>query len=247
MPLAPSLDHVGAMANCVRDLAILLQIIAGYDTRDRKSISAPKPDYVARLERPDRPRFDIFHGFFEERAAPPVRAMMEKVIEPHLKGQPAPLPAEFGDVLVRHRKVMAVEAAVYHSARLKRHPDDYPPAITSLLEEGLACPAAEYAACLEHKTRLTQAMEWNVEPATIRVSPATVDPAPAPNTTGDPAFNSPWSYTGLPTVSLPVAWTEEGLPLCVQLIGDRLGERPLLTAAAWVEKTSGFAPRPLPL
>src|SRR5438552_13081773 len=31
LPLAPSLDHVGVIARCVRDLAILLQPIVGYD------------------------------------------------------------------------------------------------------------------------------------------------------------------------------------------------------------------------
>ena len=35
------------------------------------------------------------------------------------------------------------------------------------------------------------------------ITPATVSTAPDPSTTGDPAFNSPWSYTGLPTVSFP--------------------------------------------
>ncbi|MCI0704838.1 MAG: amidase, partial [Planctomycetia bacterium] len=33
LPLAPSMDHVGVMANCVRDLAILFQAIAGPDER----------------------------------------------------------------------------------------------------------------------------------------------------------------------------------------------------------------------
>ena len=34
MPLAPSMDHVGAMANCVRDLALLFDVIAGPDPGD---------------------------------------------------------------------------------------------------------------------------------------------------------------------------------------------------------------------
>src|SRR5258707_4504247 len=29
LPLAPHLDHVGVMANCVRDLAIVFEVIAG--------------------------------------------------------------------------------------------------------------------------------------------------------------------------------------------------------------------------
>ena len=58
-------------------------------------------------------------------------------------------------------------------------------------------------------------------------------------TTGDPAFNSPWSYTGLPTVCSP-ARSPEGLPLGLQLVGRAWGEADLLAAAAWCEDALGF-------
>ena len=51
------------------------------------------------------------------------------------------------------------------------------------------------------------------------ITPATVSTAPDPSTTGDPAFNSPWSYTGLPTVSFPIGLAPDGLPVAVQLVG----------------------------
>src|SRR5262245_54731433 len=41
IPLAASMDHPGAMATCVRDLAILLHVIAGHDPAD--PISCPRP------------------------------------------------------------------------------------------------------------------------------------------------------------------------------------------------------------
>ena len=49
------------------------------------------------------------------------------------------LPAAFAEVIARHRIVMGVEAAMFHEARLRRHPEDYDPNIRGLLEEGLAC------------------------------------------------------------------------------------------------------------
>ena len=45
--LAASLDHVGPMARSVRDLAALLQVIAGPDPRDPTARQAPVPDYLA--------------------------------------------------------------------------------------------------------------------------------------------------------------------------------------------------------
>src|SRR6516165_1522045 len=55
LPLAPSMDHVGPMANSVRDLAILLQTIAGPDPLDPGCADRPVPDYVARLEEKGAP------------------------------------------------------------------------------------------------------------------------------------------------------------------------------------------------
>ncbi|MGE0379147.1 MAG: amidase family protein, partial [Planctomycetaceae bacterium] len=69
----------------------------------------------------------------------------------------------------------------------------------------------------------------------VLVCPATTGAAPGAVTTGNPAFNSPWSYTGLPTVSFPVSLSTDGLPLAVQLVGLPLGEERLFRVARWCE------------
>jgi aspartyl-tRNA(Asn)/glutamyl-tRNA(Gln) amidotransferase subunit A len=247
LPLAPSMDHVGAMANCVRDLAILLQAIAGYDRRDPACSSEPVNDYVVRLEHPEQPHLARLRGAFDDKADATIRTVMEEIVQPRLKPKPLPLPPEFQEVFVRHHHIMAVEAAQYHQQRLRRHPEDYPPRIRGLIEDGTACPAPEYLDCLRHKEQLTVSMVGLCETANALITLATTSGPPAGDTTGNPAMNSPWSYTGLPTVSLPVAWSGDGLPIAIQLTGDQLFERDLLVAAAWVEQVIGFERRPLPL
>jgi Asp-tRNA(Asn)/Glu-tRNA(Gln) amidotransferase A subunit family amidase len=49
-------------------------------------------------------------------------------------------------------------------------------------------------------------------------TPATIGPAPDPSTTGDPAFNSPWSFTGSAALSFPIGLSPDGLPLALQLV-----------------------------
>jgi Asp-tRNA(Asn)/Glu-tRNA(Gln) amidotransferase A subunit family amidase len=240
VPLAPSLDHVGPIAGCVRDLALLLQVMAGPDPFDPTCADRPVPDYVAALDRPAPPRIGRLRGLFEERAEEPMRALMEQVTVALGRGgapiRSVALPAGFAEVLPRHRTVMAVESAAFHEPRLRRHPDDYEPRIRGLLEEGIACPAPEYARCKEHQRGLFAAMEACLQDVDVLLTPATTGPAPAADTTGDPAFNAPWSYTGLPTVSLPAGWTKEGLPLAIQLTGRPWSEADLLAAAAWCEE-----------
>jgi aspartyl-tRNA(Asn)/glutamyl-tRNA(Gln) amidotransferase subunit A len=70
----------------------------------------------------------------------------------------------------------------------------------------------------------------------VLLTPST--PAPAPrdlSTTGDARFQSPWTYAGAPTLTLPSGLSREGMPLGIQLIAPACHEEPLLRAARWCE------------
>ena len=241
VPLASSMDHPGPLASCVRDLALLLQAIGGPDPLDPACSSQPMPDLLTALDGPARPpRLGRLRGLFEDLAQPPLRELMDQVSERFAAAdavvKEVALPAGFAEVLARHRTVMAVEAAAFHGPRLRRHPQDYEPKIRQLLQEGLACPASEYTHCKAHQAQLRREMSSRFDGVDVLLTPATTGPAPPADTTGDPAFNSPWSYTGLPTVSIPAGWSAEGLPLAIQLVGAPFAEAQLLSAAAWCEK-----------
>src|SRR6266850_2575298 len=52
VPLVVSLDHCGPMTRTVRDAALLLNALAGYDRLDIASVEHPAEDYVAALDKP---------------------------------------------------------------------------------------------------------------------------------------------------------------------------------------------------
>jgi Asp-tRNA(Asn)/Glu-tRNA(Gln) amidotransferase A subunit family amidase len=245
VPLATSMDHVGPIAACVRDLAILLQTIAGPDPHDPDCPERAVPDYLARCSQTHpAPRLGRLRGLFEDLAEPTMQKLLDHVAM-QLRSQGAAitdvaLPAGFAEVVSSHRTVMAVEAAAYHGPRLRRHPEDYAPKIRSLLEEGLACSAPEYARCKELQRRLSREILACFQGVDAFLAPATTGPAPDAATTGDPAFNSPWSFTGLPAVSLPAGRDPDGMPLAIQLIGRPWEEAGLLAAAAWCEKVAEY-------
>ncbi len=233
VPLAPSLDHVGPLARCVRDLDILLRVID-----DPRAI----PEAPAH---PTTPRLGLLRGLFDHRADRAVVEMMHQVCV-RLRKQGAtlvdvPEPAAFAEVLPRHRTVMAVESAEFHQERLRRHPEDYDPRIRALLEEGLSCPAPEYVRCKEHQKLLRTEMDPCLDAVDALLTPATTSPAPDAATTGDPAFNSPWSYTGFPTISFPAALSDDGLPLAIQLVGRPWSESELFPVALWCEEALGVS------
>jgi aspartyl-tRNA(Asn)/glutamyl-tRNA(Gln) amidotransferase subunit A len=252
LPFAPSLDHVGVMANCVRDLAILVQPLAGAEDLHK----APRPyHYHGELECVSYPRdrrLSTLPDYLPDKAGPEIAAALsalrDKTTRAGWDWNSLPLPPSFADVPGHHYMVMAVEAAAYHATRMRRHPGDYPPRITTLIQDGLATPAPRYELVREHFTRFRDEIKRSfVDSWKTLVTPATTGPAPGPETTGDPAFNAPWSYAGLPTVSLPFAWTADGMPLAVQLAGDRWCEDDLLAVAVMLEEAIGFELRPLPL
>jgi aspartyl-tRNA(Asn)/glutamyl-tRNA(Gln) amidotransferase subunit A len=244
------MDHPGAIAGSVADLAIFLQVMADSGDRVVDSWGVPEPaDYTAALkEAPPYLEAGRFHGLFDDKMEPSMRKAMNaacnRLQEAGLTIIDCPLPASFSEVTTRHQQVMAVEAAAFHESRLRRHPEDYPPRIRSLIEEGLTVPAPEFARTKEHQKALTRTILDSFRDGVIMaITPATPGAAPDASSTGLPTFNSPWSYTGLPTVSFPIGWTDDGLPLSMQLVGRPWEEAELLQAASWCETAIGFQSR----
>jgi Asp-tRNA(Asn)/Glu-tRNA(Gln) amidotransferase A subunit family amidase len=116
VPLAASMDHVGAMARCVRDLGTLYQTIADPENKQE----GPSPASPPRLGR--------LRGLFENRADVSVLRMMDEACDRFRARGAAvvevPLPTLFAEVTAGHRTVMAVEAAAFHEARLRSVPHD---------------------------------------------------------------------------------------------------------------------------
>lgn len=79
-PIEPSIDHLGPMAASVRDVALLLDAIAGRDGSDPRQLDTPfeSVNHVQRLEQSTRGmRIGVLReGFATERADPQVDAMV---------------------------------------------------------------------------------------------------------------------------------------------------------------------------
>jgi amidase len=56
-------------------------------------------------------------------------------------------------------------------------------------------------------------------------------------------FTVPWNVSGQPAASVPAGFTDDGLPLAVQLIGRPHDETTLLSLAAQMESERPWAER----
>lgn len=148
-----------------------------------------------------------------------------------------PLHPSFADCWRHHGVIMGSEAAAFHRERIGRHPEDYPPGIRKLIESGLRASAADLVVAREHQQLLRDESEAMFPGAwDVAAIPAATGAAPALTTTGDFAPQGPWSYLGLPVVSLPFATDVDGMPLAVQLVGQKWCEEHVLRAAVQLER-----------
>lgn len=79
---ASSLDQIGPFARCVKDAAILLEAVAGYDPKDSTSVECEIPDYASNisLEAFKGAKIGIPKEYFGAGIDPEVKAIVEKAI-----------------------------------------------------------------------------------------------------------------------------------------------------------------------
>ncbi|MCA9117993.1 MAG: amidase, partial [Planctomycetaceae bacterium] len=242
VPLASSLDHMGPIARTVNDLAILLDVMAGPDPSDARSLTLPELRLSGGMQAGNMaaPRIGVLQNLYDkaspaaiqsiQQAAGWFRAADATVVD-------IPLPDAMTSVHRHHRTVMAAEAAAWHRERFERHPEDYQPRMAEFIQEGLGLQATAYVDAKEYQADAAAAINLVFCEVDVLICPSATGAAPGPETTGDPGFNSPWSFTGLPTVTVPCGLTEEGLPLGLQIIGPAGAETRLFPVAAWCEET----------
>lgn len=78
---ASSLDQIGIIARTAEDVAMLLEVIAGHDSRDSTSVDQPVPNYCLRLAEPIRDlRIGIVPEHFSEGLDAEVASLVQSAI-----------------------------------------------------------------------------------------------------------------------------------------------------------------------
>ena len=71
----------------------------------------------------------------------------------------------------------------------------------------------------------------------VLITPSAVGEAPKGlDFAGDPVFNSIWTLLHDPCVTIPAHTGPGGLPIGVQVVGPRFGDRATLGAAEWIHR-----------
>jgi Asp-tRNA(Asn)/Glu-tRNA(Gln) amidotransferase A subunit family amidase len=239
LELAGSLDHVGVFARAVEDCALALAVLAA---------GHPAPeDYLGAVTGPAAPRLGVL-GALLALATPEMGKHLDAVTRgleaAGARVEDVTLPDAFASIHDAGATVLRAEAAAAHAPLFAAHAAEYPPRIKELIELGHVIPAPAYLAAQAARRRLREVVAAIAARYDAFLLPTIGAPAPhGLGSTGDPSFCSPWSFLGLPAITLPTG-VEGGLPLAVQLVAAPWSEARLLAAAAWCERVVGFTAGP---
>lgn len=250
MKLAPSIDVLGACTRSVRDLALLLEILAGGDGRDALCSLRRVADYRSILGRGiEGRRIGIPQQYFVAELDPAVREAFERSLAVFAAAGASLLEVPVPEVEAMaelSRAVVYAEATALHAAWLRDRGEHYTPQVRLRASTGLAIPAPLYLEALQLRlpllerfvaavfTRCDVLLTPTLPLCTPRRADTDVGAGPELWRTLSRLVRctAPFNYLGLPALSIPAGVDPQGLPIGLQLVAAPFAEARLLQFAA---------------
>jgi aspartyl-tRNA(Asn)/glutamyl-tRNA(Gln) amidotransferase subunit A len=219
------------MARTMRDCALMLQVMAGFDPRDACSANIPTPSFADALNGSLRGvRIGVPRAYFFDspELTAEVRAAVETALAEMARGG-----AEVRDVVLPHasiarnaqRVIMMSEAYAYHEADLQTRPELYGKWTRLQIVSGAFYSAANYVHAQRVRSVLKQEVVSALSDVDVLVMPTSLGTAPPfegydPDTLmKSPSFMGIWNLTGQPAASVGCGFSESGLPIGMQIVG----------------------------
>jgi Asp-tRNA(Asn)/Glu-tRNA(Gln) amidotransferase A subunit family amidase len=261
VPGSLGLGTSGPIARTVRDAAALLDVLSGYETGDFFVAPPPERAFLAEAElEPGRLRIAVT-------VEPPVDVPVDAECAAAARSV-ADLLSDLGHDVVeatpawRRDELLADFVRVWQATPATVGVDDLSllePINRALAEDALATSQPDHVVAvmrLQQAVRILMAFWDDVD---VLVTPTLALP-PVPigwtweETDGDPhlafarqllftPFTPVVNVTGQPAMSLPLHWSEDGLPLGVQLVGRAFAEATLIRVAAQLERARPWSER----
>ena len=265
-PRSWSMDSAGPLARTAEDAALVLQAIAGPDTGDPTAEAVPVPNYSAAPGEPVAGlRIGVPTRYFFDEVDDGIRTLLDAALDVFAGLGVAAVPVEVPDPSLPFRLALIVlkaEAAAVHEDWIRNRPGDYDHGIREGMEAGLFLSAVDYLRALRQRGPALE--NWLAGPfsqADVLFTPVLDDPTPTlaeSAVTGSDAAAAvmarfgrctrPFSFLGLPAISIPCGFQPDGMPAGFQLVGRPFEEATLFRlghayqqATDWHERAPAIA------
>jgi len=248
----------GVLARSVLDAALALNLTAGPDPRDWRSLPADPRDHTVGLEDGVRGwRIGLSLDFGHVKAEPEVRELVAaaakrfEALGAHVE--------EVGPLIDPLQQSFEPLWIGSFATRLRQIPTQLhaklDPGFRAAAEKGMAITLADYAKSYEAKSKLARDLALWHRTYDLLLAPVTPTAAPPvetlynseafPRWTKGAPYTLPCNLTGQPAASMPAGLTKAGLPVGLQMIGPPRADHRVLQAMRAYESASGWAwPRP---
>jgi len=229
------MDHCGPLTRSAEDIALFLQVIAGFDAEDPGSEDVPVPDYRAALTgRLDGLRLGLVEHWYAHGAHPDLAPAMSAAVEV-LRGlgaviEPVQL-SSLRDYTDCKTTISIAELYAIHEKDLKTRPQDFGRILRNRVLPGALIRAEDYMQALRWRTVLAreQALALKRCDALLTAGALNVadpaDPNQPDRLVSSPSITMPFSVGGLPALAIPCGFSRgEGLPLSLQIAAAPMRE-----------------------
>ncbi len=259
VPLCWSLDHAGPLTRTVRDTAIILDAIAGYDPADPASARVETGASVAGLDLAiEGMKLGVVEDLFTRHVEHEVESLARSAVEQlealgaDAEAISVPSTALVGPAIM---PILQAEATSYHWPTMQERIDDYGPIVRANLQFGATVLAKDYLDAQRVRRQLHSAVEELFERFDALVFPTQPTVALPMNAYGMTEIpqgdaldveigHTGWAnLTGHPAVSVPCGFTEAGLPVGLQLTGRLFDDAMILRLAHHYEQATGWHTR----
>ena len=253
-PLSWSLDHAGPMTRTVEDCALMLQAVAGYDTKDPSSASVPLQNYQAALGGSIKGMRVGVAKELNQGATEPVSSLVQKAItvlgDLGASVEEVSLPIT-GDYATAAGNIITwSEEAQVHAPWVDRLQDFTPGARQKVLV-GSVITSTQYHKAQQMRRLVDEEIRAVLRQVDVLVGPVQGSPpgplAGSPGSSpvlgalkmaSEPSFSRPYNLTGMPAVSVPCGFTSEGLPVGLQITGRLFDDATVLKVAHAYEQAT---------
>jgi aspartyl-tRNA(Asn)/glutamyl-tRNA(Gln) amidotransferase subunit A len=260
-PLSWSLDHAGPMTRTVKDSALMLQVIAGYDAQDAASMDVPVPDYAATIAAATSLRLGIPRDYFYDALDSEIQVAMEAALSvlktlTRTQRDIAPLATDstYASMMDPYVTILRAEAYAYHKEYVSKSPELYQAQTRKRIQSGADITASAYIEARRQLEPIRRSVSPVFETVDLLITPTACVPPFAIADLTDPKTlrekelltlrnTRPFNMLGLPTVSVPCGFTRAGLPIGMQITGPPGGEATVLRLAYAYEQATEWHKR----
>jgi aspartyl-tRNA(Asn)/glutamyl-tRNA(Gln) amidotransferase subunit A len=254
----PTLAHVGPMARTVRDAALLLQVISGFDPRDPSAVAQPVPDFLRECDMPARGlRIAWSPTLGYARPKPEVLEIVTRAVEEieSMGCYVEEVENIFDDPIQLFMAEFFAGAGTRLRPVLENQRELLDPAVARTLDGALAQTMNEYYTTVFQRYDLRTKLCAFFDNFDLLLTPTLPTEAfdaeadfPADLGSEDNViewikYTYPFNLTGLPAASIPAGFTRAGLPVGLQIVGRHLGESLIFRLAAALEEARPWADR----